>query len=681
MKTELKLQGQLKRYARWPIVFIAFLLVMNGAVYVVDIKAGILCSAFAFIYIIFAFFIFFQNRPAIVTELVTFAAQYGQIQKQILLDLEVPYALLDETGKIIWTNSAFDNLLSGQKGKGKPIGTLIPAFHQNKMPKEEEAFAFDFSFQGRDYKAKMKKVSMREAIENNAIVQGEEDGGYVTALYLFDETEEKKHIRENEEQHIVIGLIYIDNYEEAMESVEEVRRSLLTALIDRKINKYISAHDGIVKKMEKDKFLLILDNKSLRKIEENRIELLEDVKTVNIGNEMAVSLSMGIGVNAQTKIQAYDYARTAIDLALGRGGDQAVIKSPEQILYYGGRGKQVEKNTRVKSRVKAHALREILENKDRIMVMGHKIVDVDSFGAAIGIMIMARSFRKKVHIVINDITTSVRPLIDGFINSSEYDSDLFIKNHEALELMDQNTALIIVDVNKPSYTECKELLTRAKCIVVLDHPRQGTEAIENATLSYIETYASSTCEMVAEILQYINDNVKIRPMEADCIYSGIIIDTNNFLSKTGVRTFEAAAFLRRNGADVVRVRKMFRDEMVDYKARAETVRHAEVYKDVFAISVCPSSGVESPTVVGAQAANELLNINGMKASFVMTNYQGKIFISARSIDEINVQLIMEKLGGGGHMNIAGAQLEDCTISEAKQLIRNTLDSMLKKGEI
>ena len=283
MKTELKLQGQLKRYARWPIVFIAFLLVMNGAVYVVDIKAGILCSAFAFIYIIFAFFIFFQNRPAIVTELVTFAAQYGQIQKQILLDLEVPYALLDETGKIIWTNSAFDNLLSGQKGKGKPIGTLIPAFHQNKMPKEEEAFAFDFSFQGRDYKAKMKKVSMREAIENNAIVQGEEDGGYVTALYLFDETEEKKHIRENEEQHIVIGLIYIDNYEEAMESVEEVRRSLLTALIDRKINKYISAHDGIVKKMEKDKFLLILDNKSLRKIEENRIELLEDVKTVNIG--------------------------------------------------------------------------------------------------------------------------------------------------------------------------------------------------------------------------------------------------------------------------------------------------------------------------------------------------------------------------------------------------------------
>lgn len=681
MKTELKLQGQLKRYARWPLVFIAFLLVMNGAVYVVDIKAGILCSAFAFIYIIFAFFIFFQNRPAIVTELVTFAAQYGQIQKQILLDLEVPYALLDETGKIIWTNSAFDNLLSGQKGKGKPIGTLIPAFHQNKMPKEEEAFAFDFSFQGRDYKAKMKKVSMREAIENNAIVQGEEDGGYMTALYLFDETEEKKHIRENEEQHIVIGLIYIDNYEEAMESVEEVRRSLLTALIDRKINKYISAHDGIVKKMEKDKFLLILDNKSLRKIEENRIELLEDVKTVNIGNKMAVSLSMGIGVNAQTKIQAYDYARTAIDLALGRGGDQAVIKSPEQILYYGGRGKQVEKNTRVKSRVKAHALREILENKDRIMVMGHKIVDVDSFGAAIGIMIMARSFRKKVHIVINDITTSVRPLIDGFINSSEYDSDLFIKNHEALELMDQNTALIIVDVNKPSYTECKELLTRAKCIVVLDHHRQGTEAIENATLSYIETYASSTCEMVAEILQYINDNVKIRPMEADCIYSGIIIDTNNFLSKIGVRTFEAAAFLRRNGADVVRVRKMFRDEMVDYKARAETVRHAEVYKDVFAISVCPSSGVESPTVVGAQAANELLNINGMKASFVMTNYQGKIFISARSIDEINVQLIMEKLGGGGHMNIAGAQLEDCTISEAKQLIRNTLDSMLKKGEI
>ena len=271
-------------------------------------------------------------------------------------------------------------------------------------------------------------------------------------------------------------------------------------------------------------------------------------------------------------------------------------------------------------------------------------------------------------------------MIDGFIDNPDYEEDMFLNSVQAKEIIDNNTLLVVVDVNRPSYTECPELLNMCKTIVVLDHHRQTAEVIDNAVLSYVEPYASSACEMVAEILQYIDDNVKIRSMEADCLYAGIIIDTDSFVNKTGVRTFEAAAFLRRNGADVTRVRKMFRDDMAEYKARAEIVRNAEVYLGSYAISVLPETDLDSPTIIGAKAANELLNIVGVKASFVLTDFSEKVYISARSIDEVNVQIIMEKLGGGGHLSVAGAQLQ-CDVNEAVQRLKDTLSEMIEKGEI
>ena len=313
--------------------------------------------------------------------------------------------------------------------------------------------------------------------------------------------------------------------------------------------------------------------------------------------------------------------------------------------------------------------------------MGHNLTDVDSFGAAIGVYCISKALQRKTHIVINEVSTSVKPLLELFTGHQEYESDMFLNSQQAIEAAGANTVLVIVDVNRPSITECPELLKICKSIVVLDHHRQSSEVIENATLSYVEPYASSACEMVAEILQYVGDGIKIRGNEADCIYAGIIIDTNNFVAKTGVRTFEAAAFLRRNGADVTRVRKLFREEASDYKAKAETVRHAEIYRNDYAISRCPSVGIESPTIVGAQAANELLDIKGIKASFVLTEYQGRVYISARSIDEVNVHVIMERLGGGGHMNIAGAQLEDITIMQAEETLKRVLDSMIQEGDL
>ena len=419
----------------------------------------------------------------------------------------------------------------------------------------------------------------------------------------------------------------------------------------------------------------------MKQLQEDRFSLIEDVKTVKVGNEMAVTLSIGIGNGGDSYNQKYEYARMSIDLALGRGGDQVVVRDGEEITYYGGKNKQVERNSRVKARVKAHALREVIISREHVMIMGHSISDVDSLGAAIGVYCAARVLGKKAQIVLNEVTSSLRPLVEGFSEENGYPADLFIRSEEAIMMTNRNTLVVVVDVNRPSYTECPELLQRTDTVCVFDHHRQSSEVIEKPMLSYVEPYASSTCEMIAEVLQYFSENIKLASHEADCIYAGILIDTNNFMTKTGVRTFEAAAYLRRAGAEVTRVRKLLRDDMAAYKARAEAVRHAEVYRKAFAISVCPADNVESPTIAGAQAANELLNIVGIKASFVLTEYQNKIYVSSRSIDEINVQLIMERLGGGGHLNVAGAQLSDCSVAEAKRMIQSTLDEMLKEGDI
>ncbi len=683
MKKKIKLKGKLRFHFNF-MLYMGFLLTLiNIGVFTFDVKAGLLVTAFVLIYFLAYAVLYFNTKPVIMNELISFATQYGQIQRRLLRDLDLPHTLLDDQGKIIWTNKEFEKLVHKEKGYRKSITSLFPSMTKDKLPGVNgEVFAeTDVEFEGRDFHVKMRKISLKEMAMNSDIIEAENYNGYLIAVYFFDETALKIALREIDDQSLAVGLIYLDNYDEALESVEEVRRSLLTALIERKINKYIAALDGISKKLEKDKYLIIMRKSAVAQLKESRFDLLEDVKTVNIGNEMAVTLSIGMGLDGLTYAQNYEFARNAIDLALGRGGDQAVVKTPENVAYYGGKSQQVEKNTRVKARVKAQALREIITGKDRVIIMGHRLADVDSFGSAIGIYRIAKTLEKKAHIVLNDITTSIQPFVQLFEENQEYEEDMIVNSTTALELAGSNSVLVVVDVDKPSITECPELLRSCKSIVVLDHHRRGSETIENATLSYVEAYASSACEMVSEILQYIGDNIRIRPDEADCMYSGIVVDTNNFMSKTGVRTFEAAAFLRRNGADITRVRKLFREDANEYKARADAVSQAEIYRNAYAISICTSEELQSPTVVGAQAANELLNIKGVKASFVLTDYQNQVYVSARSIDEVNVQIIMERLGGGGHMNIAGCQMEDVSLMEAISIIKNTLDTMIQEGAI
>ena len=679
MDGKIRIKGQLKFYMQWPFILTVLLVVMDILVFIVSAKAGTLVSVFVAAYILIVVFLYFHSRAVIMNELISFATQYGQVQKVLLKEFIVPYALLDNNGKILWMNDAFAKLCGKTRRYRKTVTNLFPDLTKDKLPRENEA-EVTFQYDGKDYRAIMRTMSIQRLLEESGLIETEGHND-LTALYLFDETEMNQYIRQKEDEKLVTGLLYLDNYEEALNSVEEVRRSLLVALIERKLNKYFGEVDGLIKKLEKDKFILVMRQRSLEELKKNRFNILEDVKTVNIGNDMAVTISIGIGINAPTYSQNYEYARIAIDLALGRGGDQVVIKDRDQMTYFGGKSQQMGKSTRVKARVKAHALREFMVSKDKVVVMGHKIPDVDSIGAGIGIYRAAKSLNKKAHIVVNNPTMSVRPIIESFRDNQDYDENMFISSDEARDIVDDNTVVVVVDTNKPSYTECEDLLHMSKTIVVLDHHRQGSEVIQNAVLSYIEPYASSACEMVAEILQYFSDDIRIYNIEADALYSGIIIDTNNFTSKTGVRTFEAAAFLRRCGADVTRVRKMFRDDLQSYRAKAEAIRHVETYKGCFAIAVCPTEGVDSPTVVASQAANELLNIDSVKATFVLTDYQNKIFISARAIDEVNVQLIMERMGGGGHINMAGAQLPGATIDEAIEQLKKTIDQMIKEGDI
>lgn len=680
-KTNIKLKGKLRRYLNWPLYLTIVLILMDIAMYAQDIQMGAEFSGFIVLYVIIVLISNRRSRPLLINELVNFATQYGTVQKQLLNDFEIPYALLDYNSRFLWMNEKFTEITGKDKNYHKSVTTVFPSLTKDILQKSEAVESINVMLDDRNYRISMKRIYFDSVTKDSAIVAINDTDEYLTAIYLFDETELNRYIRENEEQKLVAGLIYIDNYEEALDSIEDVKRSLLIALVDRKVNKYFTEIDALVRKIEKDKYFVVFKYKYLEQLSADKFKLIEDVKSIKVGNEMALTLSIGVGAGGVSYTQNYEYARMGIDLALGRGGDQVVVKEGEEVTYYGGKAKQVERNTRVKARVKAHALREIIESREHVVIMGHTISDVDSLGAAIGVYCAARVLGKKAQIVLNEVTTSLRPLVECFTEEKGYPADLFIKNEEALLITNKNTLVMVVDTNRPSYTECPELLKRTDTICVFDHHRQNSEVIENPVLSYIEPYASSACEMIAEVLQYFSENIKLEPSEADCIYAGILIDTNNFMTKTGVRTFEAAAYLRRAGAEVTRVRKMLRNDMAAYKARAEAVRHAEVYRGSFAISVCPADNIESPTIVGAQAANELLNIVGIKASFVLTEYQGKIYISSRSIDEINVQLIMERVGGGGHLNVAGAQLTNCTIQEAKRIIQDTIDEMLEEGDI
>ena len=667
---------------QWPVWLTVLLLCTVLGIYVIDKDAAGIMLIFTGIYFIIALILFVFKRPYIMGELVRFAAEHGQVQHTFVKELDIPYGIIDIDGRLVWANNELKDIVKFEKTARGAIQDIFEDLSLEQLPTVEEDVTLHIVHGRKNYRVLLRLLDMSDYRDDMPWIVEDGAEGTVNSLigmYLYDETEITALKKENAEEKMLVGLLYIDNYEEAFEGADEVRRSLVTAWVEREINKYMQSIDAIIKRLEKDKYIFVFKQKYLSVVEANRFSILEEIRNLNI-YEMTVTISIGVGVGATSYTKNYDLARTAIDLALGRGGDQAVVKEGDKISYYGGKSVQLEKNTRVKARVKAHALKEYVETKEKVVIMGHSIGDIDSLGSAIGVYRIAKTLGKKAQIVINDVTSSIRPMLERFQDNADYEEDMFISGSKAQEIVDDQTLLVVVDVNRPAITECKELLELTKTIVILDHHRQTGEAID-AVLSYIEPYASSACEMVAEISQYIGEGLKLKPMEADAMYAGIMIDTNNFLTKTGVRTFEAAAYLRRNGADVTRIRKLFRTNFAEYQAKAQAISSAEIFMDYYVFAISESDGLDSPTVVAAQTANELLNIDHTKASFVFTEFNGRVYISARSIDELNVQVVMEKIGGGGHMSVAGAQLSECTILVAMEQVKDILRDMTEKGEV
>lgn len=675
-----KPSGRLNSIFLWPVGLGILLVLLDILLCFVSSVAASIVAVFIVIYAVVCAMMICYFRPRIIKEIVEFSSNYSQVQRQLLYELSIPYCLLDNKGNILWMNASMQASINRKNDLNKNISTIIPELSANVFRNFEDFKEIRVAFNDRDYRVEMKRISA-DIITQGVNILAKDYNSSLVAMYMFDETDINQYIQKIRDERFVVGLVYIDNYEDALESVDDVRRSLFVGLVDKRVNKYFSAGAAIIRKLEKDKYLVVFRYKFLEKLLADKFSLVEDIKSVKVGNEKTLTLSIAIGTGAADYARNYDIAKAAMDLALGRGGDQAVIKDGEKIYYYGGKSQQMEKNTRVKVRVKAHALRQILEANDNVLIMGHNLPDIDSFGSALGIYIIAKKFGKEAHIVFGEISSSVRPFMNRFIDKEEYPDDMFIKKEEAENYLTASTVVIVVDVNRPQRTECPQLLDKCKTIIVFDHHRRSSDTITGAVLSYVDPYASSACEMVTEMIQYVDDGIKLKAFEADALYAGISIDTDGFNSKSGPRTFEAAAFLRRHGADVTRVRKMLRNDMNEYKAIASAVSKSEVYKSAFAITVFDGEGLESPTIGGAKAANQLLDISGIKASFVITQYEDKLYISARSIDEVNVQLVMEKLGGGGHMSIAGAQLTNCTIQQAVNTIKLTLDNMLAEGEI
>ena len=657
-------ESVLGNYLLWPLFTSLLMIIMTLIVYCFNKKIAVVNAVFTILMIVLLIYIYLRERKSILGNIIKFSMESNNSMISLFKDMDIPYMIIEEDGHILWKNKALSEKLGEFVKKTNNISFIFQGINIREI----------IAGYGKDY------YELGDKKYNIEIKETKFENSKVFVACIYDNTELINAKIEVENTKAVIGIVYLDNYDEVMENIEEVRRSLLEALVDRKINQYFLRYDAIVKKLEKDRYVFFVQNSNLIKMEETKFDILEEIKNVSIGNDMRMTLSIGVGIGSEIYTGNYEFARLAIDMALGRGGDQAVVKNSETIRYFGGKSKTVEKNTRVKARVKAHALRELMASKDRVIIMGHKNMDIDVLGSAVGIWRIATHFHKKAHIAIGDINASLKPLISMFTNG-DYPEDMFLTADKIKTLIDSNTMLVVVDVNRPSITEVPELLQKIKTIVVLDHHRQSSEIIDNAVLSYVEPYASSACEMVAEIVQYISDDMKLKQAEADAMYAGIVIDTLNFTNQTGVRTFEAAVFLKRKGADVTRVRKLFRDKLNNYQTKARIIDAAKVFMDCYAISECTSSDVDSPTVVGAQAANALLDIVGIKASFVVTLYNNTIYVSARSIDEVTVQLVMERLGGGGHRTVAGAQLKDMSVEEAIKNIEDVLRDMIEKGDI
>ncbi len=579
--------------------------------------------------------------------------------KTSLINSPFPLIILETDGNIIWKSSKF-----ASEFEDIDINTFINDLTfelkeeiQNKKEKSDKSILRKIQVNKRTYRLVGKFVNSKKYSRNNK-------DEYMAVLYFIDETENIKLQKEYNDSKSCVGIIMIDNYEENMQMLESEEKAQYIADIDKEIYEWTNETNGILIKSDRDRYIYIFEQRYLEKIKEDKFSILDKIKELDPKQKVQFTLSIAISNEGEVDKDKYKSAQTAMDIVLGRGGDQAVIRQNDIYKFFGGRAQEVEKRTKVKARVVAHALENLIKESNKVMIMGHANPDIDAMGASVGIYRLSKSLDKNAYIITSN-TPTLQNFKDSLLKENEYE-DVLISKEVAEENIDEDTLLVIVDTHKTNYVESEEVLKKAKKIVIIDHHRRSADYIENATLTFQEVYASSASELVTELLQYSEVNVELKKMEAESLYAGIMMDTKSFTFKTGVRTFEAAAYLRKCGVDIIRVKKWFQSDLESFNKIAEIVKKAEIVNNSIAIAMCDETKSKDISLLCAKAADELLTISDITASFVLGDTGDRICISGRSIGDINVQVILEKLGGGGHITLAGAQVEGMTIEEVKQ---------------
>ena len=593
--------------------------------------------------------------------------------RDTMMNFPMPLVITEFDGSIIWYNATFEDISNQGDLFEETVKSIVIDLKNNELlpdnlEKNHTRISKQIDMNGRHYNV-LCSIARRSPDQNTA-------EGYMLILYFLDTTELIDLKKTYSDEKTIAGIFVIDNYDDLMQSMDDPVRPQVLAEIDKKMVQWVSFANGIIKKFERDKYLFIFEQQYIKELEDKKFEILDTIKEINIGNKLPVTLSLGFGLGGRTLSDNLRFAAASIDLALGRGGDQVVLKNGESFSFFGGRTRELEKRTKVKARVIAYALRELIDQSDKVFIMGHENGDIDSMGASLGLYRIVRSRNRDAYIVLNRLNPTIESLVARVRKCEEY-NDLFINKGEALEHIGRKTLIIIVDTHRKSFTEVPELIGNGRQVVIIDHHRRGADYIQDTALTYQETYASSTCELVTEVIQYIDEKLKLTQLEAEALYAGIVVDTKSFTFKTGVRTFEAASYLRRQGVDTVAVKQLFQNDIQTYTNISSVVRDAELLDSEIAISVCTPS-VKNPQLIAAKAADEMLNLSGISAAFVLCNVGDEVWISGRSLGDINVQVILEKLGGGGHLTVAGAQLEGTDINDAKERLKYAIMEYTKE---
>ena len=586
--------------------------------------------------------------------------------KTTLINSPFPLVMVETDGNMIWKSEKFvnefididiDNVLTD-------ILKEVKENVDNSENKDKGSVSTDVQINNKHYQilGSYVKSHKRNRSKTNE---------YTTILYFIDDTEQLKLEKNLEDSDICLGIIMIDNYEEISQRISAETKPILIAKVEQSIYDWAAKYNAMIIKSDRDSFFCVTNRNSMQDMLDDKITILDEIKELDIPDIPQATLSIAFSNDGETIAEKEEGARAVIDIALGRGGDQAIIKLDEKYSFFGGRSQEVEKRTRVKARTIAHALKELIEESDNVLLMGHHHGDMDAIGSAMGLYRLAKTLGKDAKIVNETTGIGIEKFIEETKKYEEY-NDCFVNKQEALELIKEKTLLIVVDTNKKNYVEAPELLDKISRVVVVDHHRRSTDYIENAILTFHEVYASSAAELVTEILEYADLKLELTTIEMDALYAGIMLDTKNFTFKTGVRTFEACAYLRRCGVDIIKVKKWFQSDLETYQTISEIVSKSEIMNETIAISEYEKDDSDA-NIIAAKAADELLTIGGITASFVLGRIGNTIYISGRSIGDINVQIILEKLGGGGHITLAGAQLEDMEMADAKQELVNRIN--------